>query len=437
MGAFIKRREVIICLVLFFLTGILGFNYFMRYALNKTVGDAELSDQEKVTIHFVHWSEFPKQIFTDFSKKYPNILVEFEQYGIQLYPQVQMARIASGENIDLMGILENDYKKFISKGYLVDLTNESFLKNYEPDAVDSIAQMDAGHHIYGVAYRKWVLGIWYNKILFNKYYLKPPKDYNDFINICSILKTNGVGPLVLGCKDKTVGSYIFYLRLYNGLRKDGFKKINAGEIKWTDRNIVGALKDIEDFLKSGFLLKESMNLTEQQAFYKFMNGQAAMCLMSDWSLDMIDPGVDKVCDLGVFPIPNNDNFEAQLIPGTKNGLLFGAFAGSRNKTEAKLLLDYLSQTETAQYYSDATKSKTTVKGVAYDKLKYNELWEPLRKAELIAPVTVTIDNNVQKIFNQNIRELLMGVKSPDRICEELQIAQNEANVKAVKNPKKN
>lgn len=425
----IKKRAVLLVFVLVFLAAVILLYGSVNSSLRKAFGNTDLNAGEKTTIHFIHWSDFPKDIFTSFSGKYPGIQVEFEQFGLQQFPQVQKARIASGANMDLMGVIDSDYSRFIEKGYLEDLTGKEYLGNYEPGVVEALSRRSPEGKIFSVAYRSWVLGMWYNKILFNKYYLKVPENYNDFINVCSVLKLNGVSPLVLGCRDQSISSYLYFLRIWNGAgdKEDWFNGLNTGELKWTDKKVASSFAEAEDFLKSGFLLKESANLTYHQAFYKFVNGQAAMCLMGDWSLDMIDADVEEVCDLGVFPVPYNDKNGSIRVPGVKAGLLIGAFSRSSHKKEADLLLDHLSRKETAQYYSDQTMSRSTVKGVTYEKLKYDELWEPLRKKELIAPISAVAGPEMQQALDESARELLMGVKSPLQIVGELQERQEEVN----------
>ena len=381
----------------------------------------ENRQKEAVTVNFIHWSNFPKKIFSSFNEKYPNIKIEFEQFGRQHFPEVQRARMSSGESVDLMGVMENDYESFIRNGYLVNLTEKDYIYKYRQGALDDIAGLRQDKKIFAVPYKSWVLGIWYNKILFNKYRLEVPNHYKEFMEVCRVLKANGVNPLVLGCKDEWVSSYIYYIRIWNsaGYNRNWFRKLNSGELRWTDPLILKDMEDVEGFINNEYLLKDSISLTYHQAFSEFVRGQAAMCLMGDWSLDMIEPGIEKVCDLGVFPIPYNDENIAKMVPGTNAGFLIGIFAGSAKKNEAELLLEYLSQPEVAQVYADETRSSSNIVGVDYKRLKYNELWEPLRMSEYMTPLTVVLPRNVQNKLNKSAKEFLIGIKTPHQILEEL------------------
>ncbi|MCX7842001.1 MAG: ABC transporter substrate-binding protein [Clostridia bacterium] len=381
----------------------------------------ETNKKDSVTINFIHWSNFPREIFTSFSQKYPNIKVEFEQYGRQHYPEVQRARMSSGENVDIMAVMENDYESFVKNGYLVNLTDKDYINNYRLRALEDIAELRQDKKVFAVPYKSWVLGIWYNKIFFNRYGIEIPNNYNEFLEACRILKANGVNPMVLGCRDEWVSSYIYYIRIWNsaGYDRNWFRKLNSGEITWMHPSIVQSFEDVESFIKKGYILKDSINLSYHQAFNEFIKGRAAMCLAGDWSMDMIEPGIEKAIELGMFPIPYNDEGLAKMVPGTNAGFLMGIFSGSHKKDEADLLLDYLSQPEVAQVYVDETKSSSNILEVDYKKLKYNQSWEQLRMSEYITPLTVILPRNVQNRLNKSAKELLIGSKTARQILQEL------------------
>lgn len=384
-----------------------------------------LSQIEDPPLSFVHWDSFPKKIFSTFSEKYPNIKVEFEQLSSQQYSEQIRVRMSSGERIDVMGIKENEYEKFSRKGYLVELTRKDFIQRYKSDTIINLTELNSSGKIFAIAYKDWVMGIWYNRVLFEKYFLKVPHDYREFIEVCRLLKANGVSPMVMGCRDDWVSSNIYYTSIWSaaGVDKNWFRGIPQGSIKWTDPKILSSFQKVEQFINKDYLYKDSINLTYHQAFSEFINGKAAMCLTGDWSVDMCEPGIEEVIDLGVFPIPYNSKGEKQLVPGTKAGCLIGIYSESSYKKEAEDFLDYLSQTEVAQYFSEQTKSNSTVIGVSTKGISYNELWEPLRKKDLITPVDNIFDKEVLDRLNKSAKELIIKSKTPSQILKQLQASQ--------------
>lgn len=414
--------------ILFFVASIGAGSLFIKYGLGSFIDNPKSDSAEKVTIHFIDWDEIPEQIFTDFSKKYPNIQVEFERYGALQYSKVQISRIEAGDNLDIMGVENNNYSKYVEKGYLEDLTKKKYISYYIPEVVNTLSKMSSDHHVFGISYNSYVLGIWYNKILFNKYNLKVPKNYDEFLHVCASLKKNDISPLVMGCRDELISSYVYYLRILDKAegKRNWFELIKEGKLKWTDKRLVKSIEEIGAFINKDYILKDSMNLTKEQAFNNFIDGQAAMCLADDRSLNMIDPEIENVCDLGVFPIPYNEKGKTQLVPGVKAGYIIGIYSGSKHKKEANLLLDYLSQRKTAQYYSDEMKAVSTVKGVTYGNLIHNELWEPIRKMKEIPAMEVCFDKSIQEGINESIKELMINAKKPLQIAKELQAIQNKS-----------
>ena len=385
------------------------------------IEQTEAGEKKQAVVHFIYYSNFPKKILSSFTEQYPNIKVEYEKFGKEQYPEVQRVRLSSAENVDLMEVMGNDYEAFAIDGYLENLTDRTFIKNYNEASIRALSELRGDGKIFSVPYKNSVTGIWYNKILFNKYYLEVPENYEEFLEACRVLRTNGVAPMVIGCKDETVSSYIYYMRLWNCAGSDSRwpEKLESGRTRWTDEGIRKSFKEIQSFIDKGNLLKDSANLTYQQAFHEFIRGRAAMCLLDDGSLDMIEPGVEKVCDLGVLPIPYNDGTGERFVPGTRTGFLMSIFSGSSNKKETEMLLEYLSRPEVAQVYANETKSNSTVKNVNHSGIKYSELWEPLRQSEYIPALSEYLSYDTQKKLNRSARELLTGLKSPDEILQEL------------------
>jgi raffinose/stachyose/melibiose transport system substrate-binding protein len=384
---------------------------------------------EQVVLHFIYWRDFPKEIFDAFSKKYPDITVQFERYDMNQFRDVQRSRILSGENIDVMGVFEKDYTDLISKGDLIDITNKEFINNYDTRAIETLKNMYNNNKIYGIPYKGRVWGVWYNQILFKKYNIEIPKNYEEFLNACKKLNSNGVPALILGARDEEISSYIFYISMMEVLNKNPswIDKLNKGEVRWTDKEMVQAFNETDSFIKKGYLLNESIELTNQQAFSKFINGQIGMYISDDWSIDMYEDKRWDMCEPGVFPLTYNEANEKIKVPGAVASEIIGISSQSKHKKEAELLLDYLSKSETAQIYSEKMKSRTNVKSVSTEKLKYDELWQSLREMEFIKPIANSMREDVQRKLNRTAKQFIIQNIKVSEALKELQKVQEEAN----------
>lgn len=386
--------------------------------------DDLLSSINQKTIHFIHWSYFPREIFDEYSSHRPDIIIDFEQFPEDQYAQVQLTRMSSGGNVDIMGVLDNYYTDFIDNGYLEELTDEKFIYYYNDRVTDELKKLYGDGKIFAIAYRSWVLGMWYNKTVFKKLDMKIPSNYKEFLDTCEKLKRSGVSPMILGCRDDWAGSHAFFLRLGKIIHEDPYwlQKLKTGKARWTDPKVKEIFYNVEEFLNSGYLHKDSINLTYHQAFSWFVEGRAAMCISPDWFLGLLKSSSDKPDELGVFPIPYNDPGQPQGIYGNQTGLLTGIFSGSQEKDEAKEFLDFLSWSKTAQIYSEAAMAISNVKTTNSYHLNYFSEWQVLRNDSFILdPVVNQLDPEVQNQFYKATKKLMLKTDSVDNILEQLQV----------------
>ena len=403
----------------------MGWGY--RELLNKAAFEAnkefEKSAELIKKIHFIHWESFPRVIIEDFHKEYPHVHVEFERLDKEDYSILLKARIASESGVDIMGIMENDYVDFVTKGQLVDLnlTKLDYLNNYNDDVRKAVRELTLQKREYAVSYKSWIYGVWYNKTLFSKYNLKVPENYPEFLKVCEELKKQGIPPLVLGARDAWHGSYLHLLRLpkLSYLYPEWFRKVKLGQMEWTDPKIRLAMEEINKFISDGYLHEDSIYLTYHQAFMEFASGKAAMTIMSDLSLNLVHNDIEKVMDPGVFPIPFNDQSTTFVVPGNQAGYLLGILSKSNHKEEAELFLEYLCRPDVAQKYSDITMSVSNINGVDAH-IKYDELWKPFRQRPQI-PLTIdAMDLPILQQMHMGTKALIMNTKTPQQMLEDLE-----------------
>ncbi len=408
---------------------VFSYKFWTGEMISKSKNDLVNSPKDVKKISFIHWEYFPLEIFNKFSEEHPDIKVEFQQLNENYYPLVQRTRIASRSDISVMGVMESDYKDFVFKNYLSDLTGNKYLENYRPEVRERVRALTVGNREYAIAYKDSVYGVWYNKILFKKYNLEVPKTYEEFLTVCETLKKNGVQPLVMGARDELRGNSLFLLRFPELVNKDKelLERLKNKSIRWADPEVSSLLKEIGSFADKGYISKDSANLTYHQAFWEFSKGHAAMTIMGDWSINMASEDMEKICEPGVFPIPYGTDGDIRIVPGSYAGMFLGIFPESAHKEEANLLLDFLSRLEIAQLFTNYTMWTPTIKNVDTSRLKYYELWNPLRKLERFPPLTDVVSNDMQEMLGKGFRSLLIKEKTYEQLAQELQSVQDGNN----------
>jgi multiple sugar transport system substrate-binding protein len=206
-----------------------------------------------------------------------------------------------------------------------------------------------------ISYYQW--GFYYNKNIFKKYNLSPPKTWDEFINICEILKNNAIKPLILSLQDKwTLLSWFSYLNLrINGI--EFHRKLLNGEISFYDEKI----KSI--FIKWKFLLDNDYFLDTKDEYgwqsvtpYLFRE-KVAMLLSGNFIISYIPKNFKKNIDFFRFPIITN----SLPLYEEKPTDIFFLNKYSKNKNDAKKLLLFLTK------YNIQTKFNSSLGFLPYNK----------------------------------------------------------------------
>jgi multiple sugar transport system substrate-binding protein len=142
-------------------------------------------------------------------------------------------------------------------------------------------------------------GMFYNKHVFAKYNLQPPKTWADFTKILSTLKSNNVTPMY---QTSTLFSFVWFEQLLAGSDPDEYNALATGKAKYTDKPVVDAMKLWSQQEKAGYFTDPTIK-TQPQALLE--NGSVAMVPFGTWfNTSMTAEGQQPGKDYGFFIIPN-------------------------------------------------------------------------------------------------------------------------------------
>lgn len=183
-------------------------------------------------------------------------------------------------------------------------------------------QTTANNEIYGVPFgATGMMGIYYNKDVFEKVGVQPPTNYANLIEIAKTVKAAGITPFYEGVKDGWPPQ-IFYLtgwvtNVDPAIGDEGVQKLDKNELKLAD---IPAVKDL--FMKQ----KEIKDLGLFQdnvlagTFDEMQNGLGEGTVAMAFQLDGIIPQLEKkfskefVTDhIGFFPFPSATDIGTALI----------------------------------------------------------------------------------------------------------------------------
>lgn len=206
--------------------------------------------------------------------------------------------------------------EYVKSGQIVDLTpylnkNPAYRDRFMKASWD-VTTFDG--KTYGVAAENAAAAvIFYNKEVFKKYGITPPKTWDDLMHVVAVLKSHDVAAFSLANKNKWTGS-MYYMYLVDRIGgPQVMKDAMAGKGKGFEAPaFIEAGQRVQELVKAGAFAPGINGLDYDSGASRRLlySGKAAMELMGAWEASTIaneDPAFSK--DLDFFPFPS--------VPGGK------------------------------------------------------------------------------------------------------------------------
>lgn len=325
---------------------------------------------EKVTLRvLIHQNppmvEFMEAFNTKFQAANPNITVDMSVVNANDLSTVTQTRLTANDVdvVDIFGFanaaqpyMKNveppNWQTLIEAGYLMDLTDQAFIKNY-----DEATLQDAGSYngkVYSVNLgRVSYSGIYYNKDMFTANNVKVPTTWDELVAACETFTTAGTPCMTAGGKDGWpifVGAYGLIGSIYPD-QAGLVEGLWTGTIKWNDA------KSMEMWDRMKIYTQEMMEagasgVGGDAAPGRFASGAVAMYPGGTWNASGIEAS-EPAFDWGYIPFPGSNDPE-------ENKYLFGKYdqgwaiaAKTPNKDAAIKYLEAFSEPANYQEFANA------------------------------------------------------------------------------------
>ncbi len=397
---------------------------------------APASTERKVVVNWWHIStaEDHKALWQQFADEYmathPNVDIQITVLENEAFKSKLTTVMQSGEPPDIFqswggGVMIEYAKAGLLKDITPDLDadNGAWRATFSPGALGVYAYEGRN---YGVPWDMGMVGIWYNKALFEQAGIaSPPKTWNEFLGAVRKLKAAGITPIALGAGDKWPAMFWWaYLAVRLG-GQEAFEKAYSREGSFTDAPFVEAgkklleLNSLEPF-QDGFL---SATYSDQATIMG--NGKAAMELMGQWA-----PGVQKDNspdkqgigeNLGWFPFPIVEGGAGD--PGDAFGGGNGFAIGKNASPEAIDFVKYLTgkaqQTRLAQIGIALPVVKGAEEGIE------DPLLRVIQSSASVAPYfqlyyDQALPPAVGSVVNDSVQALLAGAMTPEQATQAIE-----------------
>lgn len=290
-----------------------------------------------------------KVLIPAFQRSHPGIEVRFSPTAPTEYDAALAGRLAAGTAGDLIACRPFDVSlSLYRKGYLDRLDGKPGMQNFAPTAMVAW-QTDNGRDTFCMPVASVIHGFLYNKAIFRKLDLQPPRTVADFFAVLALLKRSGIPPLAFGTAEKWESSQVLFTSIGPNFWRgeEGRKALIAGKAKLTDAPFVDALRFEERMGR--YLGDSAATQTYRDSQSRFANGQAAIYPSGSWDIAYF--GQVRNLELGVFAPPVRKAGDACYISDHMD-LGIGVNRQSKNKDDAYKFLAWVGSQEFADLYTN-------------------------------------------------------------------------------------
>lgn len=232
---------------------------------------------------------------------------------------------------------------FVDAGLFEPIDDVWEANGLKEDMAAIMPTMSRDGKIWGVPYSYYQWGIYYRKDIFDKLSLAEPKTWDELLGACSKMKEAGVTPFTIGTKFLWTAAGVFD---YINLRTNGYEVHNdltAGKIKYTDPRIVNTMKNWEQMINECGFVENHASMSWQDAIAPFANGDAAMYVMGNFSVDGYKNAGLTYDQIDFFQFPSITPGVAMAEEAPADAFFIPS--GAKNKEDAKKFLAFISQPE--------------------------------------------------------------------------------------------
>jgi len=393
----------------------------------------EAAETEPGQVTLQLWDNFTDETTTkvfetmisEFEKQNPNIKIERTTMKNDDLRNTIKPALTSGKGPDVFNYDSGPgYLGVLAKsGLALDLSpyadqygwNERF-----PAWVNERVTFDG--KLYGIGNEIELIGVYYNKKIFEELGVGVPKTYDQFLDIMRKAKDKGLVGLSFDDKDQWPAFHLesVYYNAFAG--KDKITQVLNKEAGFDQPEFAEALDHFAQLFKDGLASPNPLAVSYDDGNKEFFSGKAAMRITGTW---MVGGMVENMQDnVGFFLMPSINPELPLQAPGGLGGAMV-ASAKSEHPDEAAKFLDFLFSEENAKYWYE--NSKIPPLNVDMSSINVSPLFkEVVEMANTPAGLSYNIDVLMPQMVNNVtmnlMQELIAGKKTGAEVVEEKQKA---------------
>ena len=283
-------------------------------------------------------------------------------------------------------------------------------------------------HIYGLPMEQDLMGVYYNRDLFEEEGLEVPATYEEFEALVETLKEKGIIPIAFGNRDRWPATNTFSLILGLTAGREMEEQVLFGDEPWTNPAFLEAAQTFQEWANEGYFPPGFNGVGYDEANALFLGGRAAMTVTGTWVLQDLIRGAEF--DLGVFMLP-------PIAEGVPPGTMWGegsqwqlsADASPEVQEAAAAYLDCLVSPESRQVW--VQKGKSVPIGTTPEELAEwgaEPVVQEFYSQGLATPETnfydlhTTLPESVTQVLYPELQRLSGGETTPEEFLATMQTA---------------
>lgn len=413
-----------------------SFMVFLSVFLAGCSQQSQKAGQVK-SITIWHWMSDRESAFIELAKQYETetgIRVNFELYApSDVYAQKVRAACQTNTLPDIFGILgeKRDFASFVKSGYVYDLTeemdkdngawkNKLFVKALSVNEFEQGNSFEVKPGTYGVPIDVTNIQMLYNKDLLQGAGVdKPPRTWEDLIDINRKLKAKGIQGLVSGWGEIWMIDCLASNYAFNIMGKDKVLDTIRGKVPYTDPDWIRVFDLFREMRDEDMLASGVVTMVNKTAEQLFANSRAAFAFNGSWCVNVYK-GMNPDLNYGVMLPPQaSDKYPMSIWGGA--GSSFMVNNKSKNIQDAVNFLKWITDAPQQIFLSKETQdlpsNKYSLKDIpmvlsqfasAMDNTTHPSVWG------------VSEFPQVMEAFGKGIQSIIIGEKTPEQLGKEIQ-----------------
>jgi len=387
-----------------------------------------------------HWMTDRQDAFNQLASRYEakeGIEVEFKLFfPPDIYSQKVIAAARAGNLPDIFGILgeKKTLGSFVNAGYILNLNSYmeanqgKWQESFYPQTLEVVIFREANSYgvvpgIYGVPIDTTVMQFIYNKSLFKEAGLNPdiyPETVEEFLDFAQRAKNKlGVDGFVCGWGEGWLLNALATEWAINIMGESKFIKTIEGEFPYTDKEWIKVFSLFAKLRESGILASNIATMINKESEDAFSKGKAIFSFNGSWAVNVYKQ-LSPNLEYGFFALPKaSDKFPIKVWGGA--GSSFMVNAHSPQKEEAVKFLQWITSSEQQEFLIKETNNLAAIK--ISEEILPDILRTLIDDLDTLTHPNIwpqNEDSRVIEVMNRGLQQIVMGIKSPEVVAQEIQ-----------------